>query len=158
MLFINHLKENEWWRWDVEKMCAYNYNGGFHDVHDDMLLNAECFECNSWHELYLTKHFCPLEVGIWENDIWISPEGKYYGGKAHEVAAERLLELIYGEDVDYCAGDKLESYGWVRATTSLMWSIRFDEWKDKCLTQKQYDALYDWCKYHKMNFPRVSVK
>lgn len=151
MLFVNHL--DSWWELDKEKMMVFNYMGGYHYVDGESLGESEIFECNNWHELYLAKHFCPLEVNIRCNDVWVSPNGRFYNGEAHENRAEEILEIMYEEgDVDW-AGDRLEELGWIRATTSLMWEVRFNEWKDKYITQKQYDALWDWCKCHKKKFP-----
>ena len=44
----------------------------------------------------------------------------------------------------------------MRATTSLMWEVRADSdyWNNRKLSQKQYDALWDWCKIHNKKFPR----
>ncbi len=153
MFFINHLRPDEWWKWDRENMIAYNYMGGWHNIDENRLGGVEYYECNSWHELYLAKHFCSLETDKFERDVWISPEGKYYCGDAHEVTAQYILDIIYGEEADFWDGDKLEARGWVRATTSMMWDVRFDEWSGKRLTQKQYNALWDWCQFHKMKFP-----
>lgn len=155
MFFINHLRPDEWWEWDRENVVAYNYMGGWHNVNENSLGGVECYEYDSWHELYLAKHFCPLETDIWERDVWISPEGKYYYGEAHAVEAEHICDIIYGLDLDMDdAEDYLENLGWVRATTSLMWEVRFDTWEDKRLTQRQYDALWDWCECHKKRFPK----
>lgn len=154
MLFVSMDNKNTWWEFNKEKMTAYNYRGGHHSVSEDDLAGADICEYQSWHELYLAKHFCPLEVDVWNNDVWISPEGKFYDGNAHEVTAEDLIEIIYGGCGDFWAGDRLESHGWVRATTSLMWDVRFDEWREKVLTQKQYGALLNWCTCHKKEFPK----
>lgn len=154
MLFISHLEKNQWWEFDKEKMIAYNYMGGHHSVSKELFDQADVCEYESWHELYLAKHFCPFDADKWTSDVWISPDGNFYDGKAHEVIAGYLCEIIYGlEDIDY-GGDELESHGWIRATTSLMWEIRFNEWSDKYITQKQYDALWDWCECHKREFPK----
>ena len=154
MFFINHLRPNEWWQWDRENMKAYNYMRGWHNVNENRLDGVECYEYDSWHELYLAKHYCPLESDKWERDAWISPEGKYYYGEAHAVEAEYICDIIYGLELDMDdAEDYLEKIGWVRVTTSLMWDIRFDKLKEKRLTQRQYDALWDWCECHKKEFP-----
>jgi hypothetical protein len=153
MLFINHLQKDEWWEWDQEKMRAYNYRGGHYDIDENSLGDVEYVECNSWHELYLKKHFCPLEVESWWNDVWISPDGRFYDGVAHDVTAEHLLSIIYGEETEWCAGDALTAKGWLRATTSAMWKIRLPELIETPLTQKQYNALFDWCQHHKITFP-----
>lgn len=152
MKFINHLRPDEWWEWCPESMTAYNYRGGCHNVNENALGNVECIECESWHELYLKTRFCPLEVDKWEREVWISPQGKYYEGEAHAVMAEYICDIIYGEELDF-AEDFLEERGWIRAASSFMWEVRFDDWKDKRLTQKQYDALWDWCECHKKKFP-----
>ena len=153
MLFIKQLNTNEWWELDRDRMMLYNYNGGHHYIKEEELGKSETAEYNSWHELYLAKHYCPLEVNIRWSNVWISPEGKYYDGDAHENRAEEILEIIYGEtDVDWF-GDRLEELGWIRATNSLMWEIRLQELENKRLTQKQYDALWDWCELHNKQFP-----
>ena len=153
MFFINHLRPDEWWEWDTETMTAYNYRGGWHNVNENKLGNVECIECESWHELYLKKGFCPLEVEKWEREVWISPQGKYYEGEAHAVMAEYICDIIYGEEIEF-AEDFLEERGWVRAASSFMWEVRLDTWKGKRLTQRQYDALWDWCECHKKKFPK----
>lgn len=151
MFFVN--QSDAWWELDKERMMLFNYMGGYNYIDEKHLAESEVFKCKSWHELYLAKHFCPLEVNIRWKDVWVSPDGKFYNGEAHENRAEEILEIIYGEvDVDW-SGDRLEELGWIRATTSLMWGVRFDEWQDKYITQKQYDALWDWCERHKMRFP-----
>lgn len=94
-----------------------------------------------------------LEVNKKSRDVWISPDGKFYNGNPHEIQAGYICEIIYGLDDIAYGGDELESRGWIRATTSLMWDVRFDEWKNKYITQKQYDALWDWCECHKRKFP-----
>ena len=153
MLFLKHPNRDGWWECDKERMRLYNYMGGHCDFDEKFLSESECCEYESWHDLYNEKHFCPLEEDKWARDVWISPDGKYYNGNAHEVAAGYLCDIIYGlEDIDY-GGDELESRGWCRATTSLMWEVRFDEWQGKKLTQKQYGALLNWCEAHKKKFP-----
>lgn len=156
MLFINYPTQDQWREWDQNKMRAYNYRGGWCDVDENALGGVECVELASWHELYLVKHFCPLAAEKLDRDVWISPDGEYYDGNAHEVAAEHILKLIYGENEDghiFCAGDKLEGLGWIRATTSMMWQVRFDDWTGKTITQAQFDALWDYCHCHALKFP-----
>lgn len=153
MLFINYPTKDQWRQWDQERMICFNYRGGWCEVDENKLEDVECLNLDSWHALYLAKRYCPLETDKWERDVWISPDGKYYLGTAHDVEAEHILEIIYEEEVDFCAGDKLEEHGWVRATTSMMWAVRFDEWRYKRIPQKQYDALWDYCQCHKLRFP-----
>lgn len=155
MFFIKNSK-GEWWELNKEKMTVYNFDGGSHSIAMQDLKLSEVVKCDGWNELYKIKKWCPLEVNVNWIDVWVSPEGKFYNGEAHENRAEEILEIIYGEiDVDW-AGDKLEELGWVRATTSLMWEVRADSdyWNNRKLSQKQYDALWDWCKIHNKKFPR----
>jgi hypothetical protein len=153
MLFINYPDKNHWREWDTDRMLCFNYRGGWCEVDENKLCDVQCLNLNSWHELYLKTRYCPFETDRLTRDVWISPDGKYYEGQAHEVEAEYLLDIIYGEDVEWCAGDKLEEKGWVRATVSMMWEVRFDEWTGKRITQAQYDALWDYCECHKLRFP-----
>lgn len=92
-------------------------------------------------------------------DAWLSPDGEFYLGDAHDYRAEEILEFVYGfseEEVQSLwAGDALEKRGWVRLTWTPMWEVRLkkDYWNDKHLTQKQMDALWDWCQCHGKQFP-----
>jgi hypothetical protein len=155
MKFINY-PNGQWSEWDMKRMLAFNYRHGWCNIDENALGGVECIDLKDWHELYLVKHFCPLRVEKTARDVWISPDGLYYDGDAHEVMAEHILKLIYGEGEDdhiFCAGDKLEKKGWIRATVSMMWQVRFNEWTGKRITQEQYDALWDYCECHKLRFP-----
>lgn len=152
MYFVKK-SNNEYWELDKEKMKVFNFHGGFHNITKQELESSKILKCNSWHELYEKTKYCPLTANIKWIDVWISPNGTFYNGDAHDNRAEEILELVYDEtDIDY-PGDRLEQQGWIRATTSLMWEVRMDSWHDKKLTQKQYDALWDWCQYHHKHFP-----
>ena len=70
-----------------------------------------------------------------------------------DIRSPWFSNIIYGEEIEWCAGDKLEAKGWVRATTSMMWDIRLGEWNGKRISQKQYDAVWDYCQCHKLKFP-----
>ena len=159
MNFIKISNENNYLELNKEKMLVYNFLGGHHPITQEELNNSEIIELNDWHELYCSKHYCPLETDKYEHAVWISPEGKFYQGNAHEVQAEDLCEIIYGEKEIFCAGDYLEEHGWIRAARTFMWEIRFDEMNQKQLTQKQYDALYDWCECNRKTFPNgIQIK
>lgn len=160
MVFIK-LDNNNWWELNKEKLEVINYNGGSHSIKIEQLETCETLELENWHELYKATDYCPLEVSIRWSDVWISPDGTYYNGNDHDNRAEEILEIIYnGTDIDWF-GDRLEQLGWIRATRSLMWEVRLgsDYWDNRALTQKQYDALYDWCKYHNKRFPsNIDIK
>lgn len=92
-------------------------------------------------------------------DCWLSPDGEYYDGDAHENRAVEILRVLYNKDADDIpcmdAGSLLEKLGWVRLTTTLMWEVRMnkDYWENRELTQAQINALYDWCNLHGKKFP-----
>ena len=100
-------------------------------------------------------------------DGWLSPEGDCYAFSysysGHELLAEAIIETLHlREKIEKKAfytimedSDFLESLGWVRLSTTLMWSVRLNEsyWEDKELTQAQIDTLFDWCNVHAMDFP-----
>lgn len=95
-----------------------------------------------------------LHADIRYPDCWLSPDGSFYNGDAHENRAVEILSLLYGiEDDD--AASVLEDLGWVRLTRSLMWDVRQHSgyWNDKELPQAQLNSLWDWCKYHGKQFP-----
>lgn len=149
------LLNNGWWELDRNKLTAYNYMGGYNYITEEALSTLETFECDSWHELYSVKHFCPLEATTRCSNGWISPEGKIYEATSHEVTAEDLLEIIYGMKDNNWPGDTLEELGWIKVTTSLMWEIRLNEWATKELTQCQIDTLWEWCSIHNKTFPYI---
>ena len=126
MLFINYPSKDQWREWDPNAMKAFNYRGGYCEVNENALGDVKCLELSNWHELYLQTRFCALQADKYYKDVWISPDGKYYDGIAHEVAAEHLLKIIYGINCDHSSGDRLEDLGWIRATTSAMWEVRFN--------------------------------
>jgi len=86
--------------------------------------------------------------------VWLSPDGEFYNGDAHENQAEHILESLYGIDDVIHPSDVLERLGWVRLTTTLMWDIRVKEgYFNRDLTQAQLSSMYDWCHYHNKEFP-----
>lgn len=155
MFFIKNSK-GEWWELNKETMTVYSFGGCSHSITTQNLELSEVLECSGWNELYKIKKWCPLEVTVKWTNVWVSPDGRFYDGDAHENRAEEILEIMYGEvDVDW-PGDRLEELGWIRATTSLMWEVRAEDyWSDKLISQKQYDALWDWCKCHNKRFPQL---
>ena len=42
MTFLKYKDEDIWWEWDKEKMIAYNYLGGHHNINENSL-NGEFF-------------------------------------------------------------------------------------------------------------------
>lgn len=150
MLFVKI--GHEWFEYDKENSIVTNYNGGFRKITDTIV---EITEYENWNDLYEQTQYCPLEVTVKWTEVWLSPNGHFFNGEAHENRAEDILAIMYGKTDVLWAGDQLEEMGWVRAATGLMWEVRLASgyWENKSLTQIQYDALWDWCQYHKKRFP-----
>ena len=145
--------EGCWWNWCVETMHLLNYRGGGFEIDEnaDYWLNAEIRDYDSWHELYKATGFNPLEDDVHAFDVWISPEGKYFDGNAHAVAAEYIVDLVYGVDIDdpcFLGGAEqyLEERHWIKATRSFMWNIYLEHRKDWAMTRATYGALVEYCK------------
>ena len=156
MTFLKYKDADVWWEWNKEKMIAYNYLGGHHNINENSLGDAEYCECDNWHDLFLKKHYCPIQTDIATRDVWISPNGKYYNGDAHAVQAEYICDVIFGmNDSDiYYAEDYLSNNGWIKATTSFMWDIcYYSALCNSIMPQAQFDALWDWCQFHHQDFP-----
>ena len=144
--------QGAWWEWNVEKMKLLNFRGGGFNIDEnaDYWANAEIREYENWHELYKATGFNPLEADIHDFDVWISPEGKYFDGNAHAVAAESIVTLVYGIEIeDPCfvgsAEYFLEQHHWIKATRSFMWQIYLDHRKGWEMTPATYGALVNYC-------------
>lgn len=153
--------EGVWWNWNVEKMKLLNFRGGGFDIDEnaDYWLNAEVHEFDSWAALYHATEFNPLEEDIHAHDIWISPEGIYFDGDAHAVAAEGICKLVYDRDYDDdITGDSaeyyLEQHHWIKATRGFMWSVYLAHRKEWKMTRKTFGALVNYCNYHHIDIPR----
>lgn len=154
--------EGVWWEWDEQNMKLRNFMGGGFDIDEnsDYWAHAVTLRgCDSWHDIYEAYGQNPLESDVTAFDAWISPNGEFFEGNAHRVQAEYICNLVYGIDVDDPlfmgeAEDYLIGHGWIKATRSFMWSIyqqRDTTWK---MTQKTYDALFDYCTTHKLKMPK----
>lgn len=154
--------ENEWkwWRWNKKTMQLQNFRGGGFDIDEnaEYWTTAQQYEFDSWHELYEAKGVNPLKVDIAERDVWISPDGVYFNGEAHAVAATYNVRLVYGIEMEFDGMDSAEDYlirrGWIKATCSFMWPFYIKEDKIWKITQKTYDALFDYCKFHDLDMPK----
>ena len=152
----NRDPEGCWWHWCVETMHLINYHGGGFEIDEnsEYWATAEIREYDSWHELYKATGFNPLEADITDFDVWISPEGKYFDGNAHAVAAEHIVPLVYGVDIeDPCfignAEQFLEEHHWIKATRSFMWSLYLKHKTDWTMTPATYGALVNYCEADK---------
>lgn len=144
--------ESEWWRWIPERMRLVNFMGGGFDIDEnsEYWANAKIYTFENWHELYKSKGFNPLKADVYDFDVWISPEGVYFDGNAHAVAAEYIVKLVYGIDIDDpcfvgSAEYYLEQHHWIKATRSFMWEIYLKHSNNWEMTPKTYGALVEYC-------------
>lgn len=155
-------QEGMWWRWDKGRMKLRNFKGGGFDIDE----NAEYWQtatiredCKDWHELYLATGHNQLLGDVYAFDAWISPDGEFYEGFGHAVVAEDIVKLVYGIDVDElsCLGiaeDILMNKHWVKVTRGPMWSYYIKHKEMWQMTQKTYDAVFDFCTLHKLELPK----
>lgn len=150
-----------WWQWNQSRNKLLNFRGGGFTIDEnaEYWLTAEVHEFANWSDLYHATGFNPLEEDIDANDVWISPEGKYFDGDAHSVAAEWICKLVYNRDYDEdIAGDSAEFYleklNWIKATRGYMWSVYLKHRKDWCMTRATYGALVNYCNNHKIPIPK----
>lgn len=153
--------QGAWWEWSTEKMKLLNFRGGGFSIDEnaDYWLTAEIRDFDSWSELYHSTGFNPIEEDIDALDVWISPEGKYFDGNAHSVAAESICKLVYNRDYDDdIIGDSaeyyLEQHHWIKATRGFMWKVYLDHRKDWSMTRATYGALVNYCKHNRLNIPK----
>ena len=136
-----------WCQFDDKKMKTYNFHGGYCDINESSLGNCKVVEYEDWHDLYINTKYNPL-IGDFYHTGWISPEGNFYPCNAHEVAADEILELIYGENYSF-GGDELIEKGWIKVTTSLMFDI-YEEKGYYCKMSKEQEKTFDsWAKKYK---------
>lgn len=158
--------DGAWWEWRRDRMRLVNFRGGGFNIDEnaDYWALAEIHEeFGSWHDLYVATGFNPLVEDIDAFDVWISPEGQYFDGNAHAVAAEGIVPLVYGVDIDDpCfignAETFLEEHHWIKATRSFMWQVYLEHRTDWTMTRKTYGALVNYCNNHKLKIPkRVTI-
>lgn len=156
MTFIKY-EDGSWWELNKDtrnngKMRVYNIRGGYHYINEKELETLVTKEFDSWHDLYKQTGFNPL-IG---NDMWycgwISPDGDFYPCEAHEVDAEDIYVLLYGEEHGYYS-DLLIEKGWKKVTNSLMFDIYKDNGDyDNFSSNEQFETFYNWCKNYKMKY------
>ena len=87
------------------------------------------------------------------NNLWVDPDGECWEGEAHEVVAEDILEVVYGEEVklsDYPA-DRLMSRGWIKLSV-FMAQIYADSAMYYNITRDQAITIKEWCEWAEIPF------
>lgn len=87
------------------------------------------------------------------NDAWLSPEGKFYDGKAHEVTALDIIYELTGIEVElFQASDMLIAMGWKKVTTSEMYDFYKDDGHYNFFaSEEQKDSFNQWRIIHHLN-------
>lgn len=164
MFFVKHIDEkwklfnkrdrtcHSYSRWDGETLSDLSW--GLIPMHE--IENAEIVECNSWYELYLLTHYCPVETDKTFKEVWISPEGKFYKAKDWNSAG-CICDIVFGLDYEYeYAEDFIGRLGYIKAVPAAgcypsVWT--YDDYYKG--TQPQLEAFSDWCNYHNLNTNKI---
>ena len=151
----------KWWVWNAKLMRLSNYNHGGFDIDENAAYWATAEkhpEILSWHELYRKTGYNPLESHIGAFNAWISPDGDFWEGEAHMVAAKKIAEIYYGYYCDDYSGE-CETYlldrGWLKATKSAMWPyyLKDNETRAWTTTPKAFLSLIEYCELHNLKIP-----
>lgn len=151
---MNFIKLGDhWYKWDMENMRAVNYHHGHFYIDE----NSEEFcnsvyrtDCDSWHELYQKTGYMPVQLYEPERDMWIAPSGFMYEGNAHELCAEWIWDIHFGEELPYY-GDKLIEQGWIKVTTSLMYYHYVESGMYDKMYPGQAESFLKWVEKYGMN-------
>ena len=109
----------------------------------------EQFDSDNWYLLCKNKHYYPTITDENNIDVWLSPDGYYFNGKAHACEAEYLCEYLYDKKMSInMAEDYLLRMGWVKLTTSLMSQFYENEGMYDNLTDRQKDSFKKWKDAH----------
>ncbi len=156
----------KWWIWNVARGRLHNFNHGgfeFEESANYWQTREEHPELHSWHDLYVKFNVNPLAATVTDLDVWISPDGEYWVGTAHMVAARKIRCVCYGvedvDDFDDFSELELIKLGWIKATRSAMWPyyVRDNARIPLHTTKKAYDALFQYCVTNNLEVP-LNVK
>ena len=164
---MNFIKVNDcWWEVDLDQMRLYNFRGGHCNINEnaDYWLNGTIFQFDTWLDLMHAKRYNPFLVDEYANDVWISPDGEYWEGQAHSVAAEYIVWYLYNphkidiHEMDYNpwydAEEVLLSNGWIKASDAF-WTLHFVP--NMVMNERQAIALHNWCYIHNIDFPEDEI-
>lgn len=151
MLFIQ-IDNGEWWEYDTKHSRLYNIRGGHTSLEGDVSM-YKTIHLDSWHDLYIETGFNPLkgDDDLWHCG-WIAPNGDFYPCEAHEVDAEFIYGLIYGDEHAFYS-DRMIELGWKKVTNSIM----FEYYKDAgqyttFQSPRQKDIFLKWCRLYHYEF------
>lgn len=154
--FVRYQNDTKYWLWNEDKMRLENRNFGHQDVNEKnpRWLYAEIIEAKNWHDLYMKTGWSDLWLSdCHHNNLWVDPEGECWEGEAHEVVAEDILEVVYGEETklsDYPA-DKLINRGWIKLSV-FMAQIYADSDMYFNITRDQAITIKEWCEWAEIPF------
>ena len=160
MKFVKLSGQHHWYEWDEVKFRLYNFRGGWMsiDENSDEWMYSTIVELDSWHDLYMQMGYDPtLSLRI-ENDHWLAPDGRLHCGDGHELCAEMICELLYGEQdnfITFYAADHLVENGWVKLTTYAMLPFYVESGMYRHLTSEQKDTISLWCHANNIDEERI---
>lgn len=114
-------------------------------------------ESISWYELCKKYSYYPTETTYRSRDVWLSPDGRFFEGRCHAVEAEYICEYMFNKHVSIHAWDTWDDFlideGWVKLTTTLMYSCYIENGMYKNLTDEQKKSARIWAYQHRMPAP-----
>lgn len=153
MKFLQYKGSEDWWMWpEAETLTVYNINGGHHDINENSprFMDGKVVEARSWSDLCRKEKWNPFETKEPTPHMWIDDDGIMYDcgicGGSHEITAQKILEILYGEKLDCLeyASDDLIAYTWIKVTTSLMFELYEKEGMYNHMTNKQWKSFQKW--------------
>ena len=147
--FVKLLGSDWWHKWDEERFVLKNFRGGWRNIDEnsDEWMLSTIIEADSWHDLYNKTGFNPMIEDHPPRDAWLDREGNFYEGTTHELCAEQIFEILFGQewgDYNYSAADALVANGWVKLTTSPMLPYYIEYGMYNCLSYNQVVSIREW--------------
>ena len=158
------LKGNNFWHEiDYERMRLWNYHCGWCEINENSeeYMYGQICKAKDWRDLYLKTGWYPFESNINTNrptnfDCWIRPDGLLIWCDSHEVPADQILEIFYGEESKW-AGDTLIEKGWIKASCCF-WDMHLSYMNYWFMTQAQADSLKYWCDFVRIDYPEDIIR
>lgn len=165
-LQVEDFHDNTWWLWEIDTMHLVNFfGGGFKiDENEDYWLTAECYEYDSWHDLFVQTGFNPFEHGeTYYMHGWIDPDGIIWKCDAHEADADLITKLYYDKEFEYFGHNNAATYliehGWVKITRGAMWKWYTQDTHIQYVSAKTYATAVKYCLEHDIEHPKhLSIK
>lgn len=158
MKFVQLYGHDEWWELDENQCRLLNYQGGhrYIDENSEEWTGAKVVDLEDWHALYLKYDYNPFQLDDFIPEMWIAPNGDFFDGRAHEVIAEDLLDIVYGiKHRLEGSGDLLIEKGWVKVSATLMHEYYCEAGMYTHLSAGQRWVVKNWSEHYDLSFEEM---